>query len=109
MNKQIVEILMTLYERIYHNSAPVDCNYPLVVYNLITLSPSLRADNRTHGARAVYRITVIDKLETPDSEIRQAFEDAGWLWEGTNVTQDKGKNEVDEIYTSIDVSKLTEV
>lgn len=105
MNKDVVNILKTLYSNIYHYKAPVSGTYPMVVYNCITNAPAQRADNRTYGSRVVYRVTVIDKLETPDTALRQAFEDAGWLWEGTTITQDVNENEIDEVYTSIDFSK----
>ena len=107
-NERVVSVLSSLYnvEQIFHLAAPLNCSYPMVVYNRLTGSPSLRADNRTKGGRDVFRITVIDTKETPDGAIREAFEADGWLWEGTNVVQDKAKNESDEVYTAIDVSIL---
>lgn len=106
LNVEVVDILKEYFERIYHHSAPVDAAYPAVVYACITNAPARRADNRVYGLRFVYRVTVINTLEYDDTALRRAFEDAGWLWENTYVTQDKGLNEVDEIYTSIDISKL---
>lgn len=111
LNREVVNILKTLYSesQIYHHKAPINGSYPMVVYNNITMSPSLRADNKTGGYRSVYRISVIDIKETPCEDIVSAFENEGWLWEGTNITEDVGENEIDEVYTSIDVSILKQI
>lgn len=105
-NKEIVNILKQFFSEIYHHKAPINGVYPVVVYKLLTQSASLRADNRTKGFQAVYRITVIDKVEYNPKDLILAFENAGWLWENTNVTVDTGENEIDEVYTTVDISKL---
>ena len=108
MNKEIVNLLKTLYpaSSIYHNVAPIEASYPIAVYYSLVNVPSKRADNKTIGIRMVYRITIIDDKETNDNELRNLFEDAGWLWEGTSITVDKNTNHIDEVYTSIDFSFL---
>lgn len=108
MNKEVVRILKTIYstEQIFHNTAPLEASLPVVVYSLLTSVPSSHADNKTHGQRIVYRVTIIDEKETNDSALRTAFENAGWLWEGTSIVVDNNVNHIDETYTSIDFSFL---
>lgn len=108
MNKEIVKLLKMLFpaSSIYHNVAPIETTYPIVVYSTLVNVPSRRADNKTYGSRLVYRITIIDDKEFNDEELIDVFENAGWLWENTNIIVDKNVNDVDEVYTSIDVSYL---
>lgn len=108
MNKAVVNILKQFFpvSSIYHNLAPITNEYPLIVYSTLIDVPALRADNKLYGSRIVYRITIIDKQEYDVNNLKDAFEDAGWLWENTNIIIDKNVNNIDEVYTSIDVSYL---
>lgn len=100
-NKEVANILKTAY----HWKAPINGNFPQVVYARLSSAPVRHADNKLYGYRVVYRITIIDKIERLDlaETIRHAMEDAGWMWE--NGTAQDNDN---ECYTVQDFSKLGE-
>ena len=86
---------------IYHDDAPDDGVYPILVYTTISEVPAMNADNGLYAWQKVVRVTVIDNTQTRrhafKEAIYKAMKQAGFAWQMTNTMKN-----INEYYLIMD-------
>lgn len=102
-SEKLKSLLVNGEKSIYHDDAPENDEYPIVMYTCINESPALHADNKLKASEGIIRVTVINNTNVGKDALKNAVFDAmvgaGFMWQMTNSTRD-GK----ECYISLDFS-----
>ena len=90
-SEALVSLLADGVNSIYNSKSDDAGTYPVVVFTLVSASPSLHADNELKAFETVYRINALTadgSTKALRKAIYDAMIDAGFMWEDTNKTWD---------------------
>ena len=106
IDEEVAQALLSQFseEQIYHDNAPENNTYPLIVYTDLTETPALHSDNALYARSHVIRITIITYGNAGINELKNKVESclipAGFMWQRTSKVKDNN-----EYYTALDFSK----
>ena len=87
----LVALLADGVNSIYNTRSDDAGTYPVIVFTLVSASPSLHADDELKAFETVYRISALTEngsTKALRSAIYKAMTDAGFMWEDTNKIWD---------------------
>lgn len=90
-SEALVSLLADGVNSIYNSKSDDAGTYPVVVFTLVSASPSLHADDTMIAYETVYRISALTadgSTKALRKAIYDAMIDAGFMWEDTNKTWD---------------------